>query len=158
MFEGAGRGASEGGVGRRGSSGGAGLRGARRAGGWARGQRGPTPHPAGLPRSSGPKATKGSGRERRADRRGVRRAGAVGWSGGQAGDKGGRRTKVSERRNRPLLTSGCRSLERPGQSVLNEGQVRSGAAQAPKWQPEVKGRGVGRGGRGRESALHSAAD
>lgn len=101
MFEGAGRGASEGGVGRRGSRGGAGPRGARRAGGWASGQRGPTPHPAGPSRSSGPKATEGNGRERRADRRGVRGAGAVGWSGGRARDKGGRRTKVSERRNRP---------------------------------------------------------
>lgn len=50
---------------------------------------------------------------------------------------------MSEWRNQPLLTSGCRSPERPGQSLLNGGQVHSGAVQALKWQPEVKGRGDG---------------
>lgn len=134
MCEGAGRGASEGGVGR----GASGAAGARRAGGWASGQGAPPRTLPRCPAGAGQRPRRGVG-----GRGELTGAGAVGWSGGQAGDKGGRRTKVSERRNRPLLTSGCRSPERPGQSVLNAGQVRSGAAQAPKWQPEVKGRGVG---------------
>lgn len=113
-----------------------------RAGGWAGWAERLHPIPCQALLLEWAKGHEGNGRERRAARRGVR-LWAVGWLGGWARDKGGRRTKVSEWRNGPLLTSGCHSLERPGQSLLNGGQVHSGAVQALKCQPEVKGRGDG---------------
>ena len=115
-----------------------------RAGGWAGWAGRPHPIPCQALLLEWAKGHEGEweGEASRQARRGVR-LWAVGWLGGRARDKGGRRTKVSEWRNRPLLTSGCRSLECPGQSLLNGGQVHSGAVQALKCQPEVKGRGDG---------------
>lgn len=109
-----------------GKSGGVGKRGGhrRQAVGWGLGWVGRGAPPLSRARLwylNGQKATKGNGRERRAARRGLRHW-VVGWLGGRARDKGERRTKVSEWRNRPLLTSGCRSLECLGQSLLNGGR------------------------------------
>lgn len=140
MCEGAGtRGSKwEGGVGR----GGSGPRGGQA--GWGLGERagGPTPHPAALSCRSGPEATKGREGEA-ADR-------APGLWAGQEDVPG-----QQGRRKQCVLSGGPGPADlwvpQPGASRTERPECRAGplgAAQAPKWQPEVKGEGSGRGGRG----------